>query len=686
MHRPIPLSLLSLRRAFLACLHWVSQQFGGGPDLRDPLYARELTKRLRFRLQLLYAVIVTTTTISAIAYQGTGPFFFNSIMPALVVSVCLWRAAYWSDANTRSRSERRLASDLERMPLLGLLIGLMTAFWGLTTYSSGDPNQQSLSHFAVAVTTLVTILALGLIPKAAISAAISSVVPSSVIFLKEGHPNSVEVVITLTALCFLVLRISLLQRTDFHSLFNSMIDLERRAVSLDELAEELKEYAFVDLLTGVPNRRAILSDLASSLQDETAESPWLAILDLDGFKRINDLYGHTEGDLVLVEVCRRLGKRQRDLSFGRLGGDEFVILLDGSFDEPYVVAILTDLLASISQPIKSELRSYKVTASIGLRKTERLSMGECLERADAALYQAKEEPGRLVIFSQSSEDQFLAEKIAAEAVRNSDFSETLQVMFQPIIDFDSKQPLALEALARWSEAPTHGIDTAKFIELVESSGRISEISDIVVQKAFAAIAHFPDPVSIQINLSAWDLQSDHLLDKIETIARKHRTPRRRITFEVTETALIGDFSKAVEVVASLRHRGFRVALDDFGTGYSSLAYINRLPLDQIKIDREFANSLLKNGKSMAIVSAIWALSQQLGISCTIEGIETSDQALRARQVGLRRMQGYLFSEPLSLTDALEYVNNSGLRTKGSPEPARKGAMRGNALGEHKLYQ
>ena len=614
---------------------------------RDEDYVLQHARQLSHRLPLIYAVIVANVAIVAVIFRDTGPFWLRSIAPALIVAGCIWRTAQWLPRAVEARTGAQQRFQVRALGWSAMFTSLLIALWVIALYQHGNAHQQSLIHYVTAVVALSGILGLAESPRAATGIATGTIIPTSVAFVLSGHPNAIYIAVIQLVVTLLLLAVTFGHHRNFIALLQSRRLLADREAEAMKTAARMRERSLIDPLTGYNNRRAILDQLEEGLADRERASPWLGLLDLDGFKAINDTYGHAAGDVIIKTVADRLAQSRQVAHFGRIGGDEFAILLDGALPQAQAVAAYEEVIASIARPVASGDTTLSVSGSIGVRKTERLTVSACLERADAALYHAKKEPGRVIVFSEEDESAMQVHRRMAADMRAADMHEQIEVAFQPIIDFDTRGIVAVEALARWSNGSTGLVSPSVFIAHAEATGRIGELTETVLAKGLARIREWPLRTALHVNLSSFDLLREDLAQALQRLCIRHDVSERQIVFEVTETSVITNLRRAVDNLNRLRACGFRISLDDFGTGYSSLAYLQDLPLDQIKIDREFARHLTERKRSAAIAATIFKLGQELQMDCMIEGIETHDQAAAARRIGFRKMQGFYFGRPMT---------------------------------------
>ena len=630
----------------------IAQQSGEG-------FTRAYAENLSHRLPLLYCVVLFDTAVLMASFHGVAPAILVIWLPLPFIALGCRRAAYWLPTKVMQRPLEVLSRDISQLSTIGTAISLVPMCWSIALYRFGNQSQQSLVHYITAVTCFTGILSLGQAPRTAIRMAVVVMLPTSLFFLLQDHPNKFGIVAVQIVVTLLLLLITAGYHDDFVGLELSRQELSRREQESARLAEANRLNAIRDPLTGANNRRAILALFEQILADPIKPSPWLALVDLDGFKHINDTYGHASGDAVLCAVSRRIEAVPEIAAFGRLGGDEFAILFSGALNLSEVSAALAGLSRAICQPIDLVDLKLTICGSIGLHQCSGTDLGECLERADTALYKAKEDrSGAVAMFTNSDEHAMCERRDAIRVFTSADLGQQLALVYQPIVDGDLGRPVAFEALVRWSPDGVNWLPPAAFINLAETTGRIGELTRHVLGKALDECRVWHWGCSLAINLSARDILRDDAASWIGEIVSASGAPPRNIILEITETALLSDYRRAADNLEKLRTAGFRIALDDFGTGQSSLSHVHNLPLDHLKIDQSFARDLVQNEGTQAIVSTIIALTRQLRLDCTIEGIETLEQQAVARSLGVRMMQGYYFGRPIKADEVLSGLDSN----------------------------
>lgn len=637
-------------------------QAGGYSDL-DDLELRQRGAHLSARLPFLYLIFALTALLVATSFYTSVNLVQGVLVPAIYIIICLSRALYWQEKKVRQRDIAKVRKDIAKLQYVGPAIILIAISWIISMYPEADFVQQGVVHYVIAIMITSGMLTLIDTPRTAIIGGLAASIPFCVALFTYG--SSVHVFTAICQICvtLLLVVIGLQYYLDLGKMLASEKELKERQVTLQKNAADLEILSSTDPLTGILNRRAIFAIAEEEIIDTSKPGPWLALLDLDEFKQINDNYGHHVGDHVLQVVAERICCEQKVTNVGRIGGDEFFFLLSGEESAEDALKIATRLANYIAEPFEMNGLQLQPLVSIGLRKTARMSLSDCLERADFALFKAKESNTLVALFDAEQEKELLHKNKVAAAFKVADLNREIEVEFQPIFDFDTKKILSVEALARWKRNETSVIMPDIFIDLAESTGRIAEITDCMIEKALRFASGWPGEVGVQINLSPQDLLRDNLVEHVAASIKKADVEAQRVTFEVTETMLVTNPSKVAPTIAHIRALGCKVALDDFGTGYSSLAYLDRFPFDQIKLDREFARKLAPEAPSAAVASTVFMLSQQLGADCTIEGIETEEQALIARRIGIRRMQGFFFARPMKHKRLLEMFHASSIPEK-----------------------
>ncbi|RUV16850.1 EAL domain-containing protein [Mesorhizobium sp. M7A.F.Ca.MR.245.00.0.0] len=430
-----------------------------------------------------------------------------------------------------------------------------------------------------------------------------------------------------------------------------------------EAEDKIRFMARYDNLTGLPNR-AYFHELVGEamVSGDRDRLCGLAVLDLDDFKSVNDTLGHPIGDGLIYAVAERLAAIARqDITVSRFGGDEFMIFFDRVEDESHLTSQLDEIFAGLQGEVDVAGHGLRIQASGGavLSRVKDTDVDAMIVKADLALYKAKElGKNSWRLFEASMDAAFRNRQLMKADLRTAVESKGLRVVYQPIVAMSTMRIASCEALCRWDHPDLGPISPSIFIPLAEEMGIISEISTFVLQAACAECAKWPDQTSVSVNLSAKDFRNRDVIQKVRDALAGSGLAASRLEIEVTETALLDDKSLTRQYIEELKQIGVRIALDDFGTGYSSLSYLHKLPLDKIKIDRSFLMDVTQNPRSLELLKGIVNLSRPLGLSVTVEGVETFEQLkILALQVKPDLVQGFLFGSALSAS-GIESMSNT----------------------------
>ena len=422
---------------------------------------------------------------------------------------------------------------------------------------------------------------------------------------------------------------------------------QRLALSLDRSAETVRQLHNQDVLTGLPNHRAMLGKLNEAVGKRRSGIVVFARIDLDGFREVNDALGRAGGDAVLTNIAEHLqAGLPAQAVLGRFEEDEFAAIM--SDDDPRAASELGDALRSVLlRPIFVD-RMWQITGGIGIAQApEDGDTGEeVARRAGLALRAAKREGrGRTQSFAPRIETDYAERRFLLCELQSAIALQSFDVHYQPIVAAEGSAMVGVEALLRWTHPTRGAIAPALFIPLAEQSGLMSQLGEIVLRRALSDGARWPN-LSVAVNLSPVQIRDRWLVDLVSGIMAETGIASSRVVLEVTEGVLIDNPKDAQTRLEALRSLGVRIALDDFGSGYSSLSYLQTFPFDQLKIDRAFVASLGTSANVGAIIQSIVTLGHALGMKVLAEGVENDEQRVLLRLAGCDEMQGYLFGRPV----------------------------------------
>jgi diguanylate cyclase (GGDEF)-like protein/PAS domain S-box-containing protein len=429
------------------------------------------------------------------------------------------------------------------------------------------------------------------------------------------------------------------------------------AIRVDITARKLVEAQLChaarhDELTELANRTVLQERMNEALADVRLHRGTLTTLmmDLDGFKHINDSLGHTVGDRLLKELARRLKSSLRDNEMvARLGGDEFAIIQSCTANQhEEAVSLAARVLDIVAEPFNLDGHEVTIGTSIGiaLAPMNGRETGELLKKADLALYRVKSE-GRngFSFFDDELSRNATARLRLVNDIRVALSRQEFELHYQPVIDARTRRPCAMEALVRWRH-PTAGlISPDRFIPLAEETGLMQPLGQWIIETACAEAATWPAHIKVAVNLSAAQFRTGGLFSTISHALEASGLAPERLELEITESLLLQNMASNIAVIRQLKDKGIAIALDDFGTGYASLSYLMMFPFDKIKIDKSFTQGLAIRPDCTAVVDSILTLARGLAIEVTAEGVETPQQFELLRAAGVDQIQGYLFGRP-----------------------------------------
>ncbi|ARS49998.1 EAL domain-containing protein [Pseudomonas sp. KHPS1] len=642
----------------------------GGLCLAGGIWSMHFIGMLAFQAPVAIAYDLATTLLSLLVALAAAllalycmampnPGLSRQLLAAVIIGLGISAMHYSGMAAIRSPAEAYYQGDLFALSV-GIAISASFAALLLNRYvQHGAPRHQHWLRLCAALVMGAAIASMHYTGMASLNL----VVPEGTPLQLRSADNAGQLVLIVASITLLILGLSLAAAWAGRKLDDKERDLQRvnnLLMQLDQAKASLEQVAHFDPLTELLNRRGFNRVFAATLEEHAITGRSLAVmfLDVDHFKRVNDTLGHDAGDELLRVVAQRIrgSLRERDI-IARFGGDEFCVV--ASLDSNAAPRVLAQrILEQMKEPISLTGRRIVMTTSVGISlfPQDGNSAEELLKHADLALYQSKGSGRNVVHFF----NPHLKQKASFELQLEEDLRQALQqdnglmLFYQPIIDLRSGALSKLEALVRWHH-PLHGLLTPeRFIAIAEANGFIDQLDDWVLRRAchdLNSLEHMGYPgLKIAVNCSALNLANDQLPGRIEQHLQATRCPAQCLELEVTESALLSNINRAIGLLERIRALGVCLSIDDFGTGYSSLAYLRRLPLDTLKIDRSFIQDLANSNQDREIVHAIIAMAHALHLKVVAEGVETGEQLAFLQDRGCDQVQGYLFSKPLPLEE------------------------------------
>jgi len=629
--------------------------------------------------------------IGMLAFQAPIPIHYQ--LPVTLVSLAIALLASWLAMHTLSHTHLSFWRYVQAAVCIGLGIATMHYVGMTALHSDAAAYYHPLLFIASIVIAIVAALAALLLSsylrsgsgwlhqwlKFAASlvlgagivsmhftgmAALDLVIPEGMPLVLPADNNHLQLGLMIAAIMLLIIGSSISAALADKKLQNKEHDLRRVNALLSQLDQarmSLQQVAHYDALTNLINRRGFNQIFAEKLIQKTNEGGMLAVifLDIDHFKRINDSLGHDAGDELLKVIASHIKSavRSHEDVVARFGGDEFCLLIN-LHDHDEARHMAQRIMHKMKEPIELAGRRMVMTTSIGISvfPEDGSTCEELLKNADLALYQSKGS-GRngLHFFSSNLKTRATLELQLEEELRHALREEAgLMLYYQPIYDLKSGQVTKVEALIRWQH-PIHGLLAPdRFIAIAEANGLIAELDNWVLRKACDDLGTLSgaglDDLHIAVNCSPLNLTRVELADEIEQALRRSGVAAHRLELEVTENALMGNIANTLVLLRQIRALGVSLSIDDFGTGYSSLAYLKRLPLNTLKIDRSFILDIPKATQDMEIVQAIIGMAHTLHLLVVTEGVETREQYEFLERLGCDYVQGYLLSQPVPLSE------------------------------------
>ena len=606
------------------------------------------------QIPLLYFILSVNSIALAFTHFGHAPTILTVVFPGVLVGACAIRCLIWLRRRDQAVEPDAAAAALQATVMLGGALGFAFLAWALSLFPYGDTARHGHILFFVGITVVSCIFCLMHVRPAALILTGTVIAPFVAFLLASGDVVHIAIGLNLFLVTVAMIYILIICSGQFAAMVNGQIETRR-------LSNENFRLANVDSLTDLPNRRQFFHRLSLLAQQaKTSNHSFVVgVLDLDGFKAVNDLYGHGVGDRVLKETGQRLLELSDDTQFiARLGGDEFGIIVNTCLDADAVIAVGARICSVFDAPFAVAGIVAKIGGSVGFALApDAGTTAELLyERADYALYHAKAlHRGQPVIFSREHEVEIRKLSTIEHTLRRIDLDAELSLHFQPIVNVATARLVGFEALARWHNPELGDVAPDLFISVAERTELIGTITQVLLRKALAAAASWSDDLFLSFNLSMRDLISQVTILQTVSMIESSGIDPRRIIIEVTETALMQDYERVQESLRILRSMGLKVALDDFGSGQSSLSYVHQLSLDKIKIDRGFIRNIAVQDNARNIVKTVIDLCRNLNFDCVVEGVETAEQVEIIGRLGCSTMQGYFFARPMRQDELADFI-------------------------------
>lgn len=659
-----------------------------GSDRAEALMAETLAAFFP-RMPWLYAILMVN--LSGLLVSLREPLTAFTATGVIFLIILALRLFHWIRLPRRKLTHSEVAIELRNVFLIGVLACTAYCLWLFALYarSSSDDRNHIVTFGSLAA--LGCSFALSPLPAIARLPLLLLALPLAMLLISTGSLVFAGMGLTLLTLIFVANRLIDAQSLTFRRLVHSRFDVElekRRAECAEQNAIKerslARTLADTDPLTGIANRRALLAKIESRVSHGTTQFA-VALIDLDGFKPINDTFGHNTGDALLVEVSGRIRTIVDPLGMvARLGGDEFALLLDDcSIND--LKAVVSEAVAEIQQPYTLGGRSLTVSACAGiaLGDADDIEPTKSLRMADIALFTAKRRGrGQIEVYSSRLEGEITRRAEIELALRAPGVEYEIELAYQPILHLGTMEVRCFEALARWRHSELGWIAPSEFIPISEQISLVELLTPTLLRRAATEAAQWPAQVRLSFNLSAVELCSAGSAGQIIAAVRSGGLDPSRLQIEVTETALLADFKAARRNLSELREHGVRLALDDFGAGYASISYLREMRFDAVKLDGSLLTNATPERGGLQLFQGVLNLCRAVCLPCIAEHVETEAQVAMLRELGCAFGQGYWLAPPMSAESA-----RSLLQSEIVPfGPARMLKQQWKESGEERLTQ
>ena len=633
------------------------------PPREETFVLEERYRALQRQIPLLYVIVLANLLGLQIVNGGVFRSLYHPVN-GLILLVA-FRLVHWATNGRKALPPDKLRRELQKTWILAAGISGLFGLWAILLLDESGLQQQNSVVLFGSLAAVGCAYGLSSFPAAARLPLLLAALPLSIRLTLSADPAHIAMGISLGLVTLLILRLLNVQNAGITELVRSRAATERartRAQSAEAAANRERERAEVtantDALTGLLNRRAFLA----ALGDRNCGQRAVALVDLDGFKPINDTFGHAAGDEVLIAIGQRLQAAAGDHALvARMGGDEFALLLPSLAPEA-AIAFGESICWALHRPLKINSREFQLSASCGITIVEP-GFGNAsiaLRQADTALYRSKHNGrGGTAVYS-AEMDAAAKRRLAIEAsLRDDVVQESITLVYQPIVDLADGRIRCFEALARWKDPDLGQVSPCEFIPIAEQTNTIEAISSKLLRKAAREARAWPEAIRLSFNLSAAELCGCGAAARILKILAEEGLPPSRLQIEVTETTMLTDFGSAGRELDELRAAGARVVLDDFGAGYASVSYLREMRFDGIKLDGELLKSACEVPAKLKLLKGVLDLCKALELPCVAEQLETPEQLAMLQQNGCDGGQGYYLSHPLTAEETRRLAASFG---------------------------
>ena len=617
-----------------------------GLDQASDMLVVEQFRLIAQQIPVLYAVIIVNclfmAALASVHVSGALAFAF----PVGAVPVMLYRVYTWRKLTRVLLDEGNIPGmrrGLRVTTIMANVLAAVLAVWSVVILFNVGADKAAFVPLFTILSMITCAHCLSPYPVAAYSVMLSGSSYIAISMVMTQNPFMIAMACNIGVVSVMVVYMARQQYRQLRRLVRSGDKLKRQS-------GQARVLAYQDQLTNLPNRRALILHMRGAALRRGPALAGMVMLDLNGFKPVNDTFGHAAGDRLLIAIAGRLQAvvGQQGL-VARLGGDEFCVFLSGIVHADEAVELAGRLRVAISEPLRIDGHVLHLGAALGVVAGPVLSEDplRMLQRADIALYDAKLNAGSAIsLFEEQMEGRVKRRTLIEHALSDCRELDQIRLEYQPIFALRSGQQVGFEALARWSHGQLGQISPAEFIEIAERTGKARHLTLHLFRRALEEALTWPEELYLSFNLSGSGLCSAGFEESLPKMLDELGFAARRLTIEVTETALLADPAAAWEVLRKLQRRGIRIALDDFGAGHASIGYLRDLELDAVKLDGCLIRDITTNARSRKLLFGVLQLCRSIGVAITAEQVETAEQLRALQAFPIDSVQGFYLGRPV----------------------------------------
>lgn len=631
---------------------------GTSPELATAQY-----RALRNQIPLMYALMIVDAAFLAVATFREVPLLLSIGAPILLALMAASRAWIWLKRPGALPEVANIRRYLRGTVVVAAILSAAFGGWGLVLMDFATAEQVFAIALYIFVGAIGCCYCLQALPAAARLVLLLGAAPVTVRLLLSNDWYLFGVGVNFILVAALIAKMLSSYHDGYIDMLNSRSEMlveQARAQTAERRAQQL---AYQDVLTDLPNRRALSENLAGLRFLAPERAVALLVLDLDHFKAVNDVHGHHAGDELLERVAECVTEIVAGIGTAyRLGGDEFAITLDlDRTDSEIPEALAQRIVTKLAAPFWIDGLVHHIGGSIGISLYPRDATDSetLMRRADIALYQAKASGrSRFRMFERAMDAEIVRRSVLEQEFRRDLNQRAFRPHYQPIVHLESGDVTGFEMLARWERDDGTEVGPCEFIPIAEECGLVGELMLNLLEQACVDATEWGPDLTLSINVSPTQFKDRWLSEKILRVLTKAGLPPKRLKLEITENALIAEPAHAKSTIESLKNQGVLLALDDFGTGYSSIQHLRILPFDNVKIDRSFITGIEHDAETHRMAVSMIHLAFNLGLSVVAEGVEGPGVLAILKEIGCAEGQGYFFGRPVSQTGALALLEGA----------------------------